>query len=119
MICGHRWREYRWPSVWRASSRSRRDAATTGTHETGRLNQLIGEVLILARLESGVPLPQEDYLDLHSLLETLVEDARFEEPGARSGSKPRRSKSCCCHAEVNCCIAPLTTCCVMRCNIRR
>ena len=49
-------------------------------HETGRLNQLIGEVLILARLESGVPLPQEDYLDLHSLLETLVEDARFEEP---------------------------------------
>lgn len=49
-------------------------------HETGRLDQLIGEVLTLARLESGVPLPQEDYLDLHSLLETLVEDARFEEP---------------------------------------
>ena len=48
-------------------------------HETMRLNEMIGEVLTLARLESGVPQPQEDYLDLVSLLQSLVEDVRFED----------------------------------------
>jgi two-component system, OmpR family, sensor kinase len=47
-------------------------------HETVRLDGMIGEVLTLARLESGVPQPQEDYLDLVTLLQSLVEDARFE-----------------------------------------
>lgn len=47
-------------------------------HETMRLDGMIGEVLTLARLESGVPQPQEDYLDLVALLQSLVEDARFE-----------------------------------------
>ena len=48
-------------------------------HETMRLNEMIGEVLTLARLESGVPQQQEDYLDLVSLLQSLVEDVRFED----------------------------------------
>ena len=43
-----------------------------------RLDGMIGEVLTLARLESGVPQSQDDYLDLVALLQSLVEDARFE-----------------------------------------
>lgn len=47
-------------------------------HETMRLDGMIGEVLTLARLESGVQQSQDDYLDLVALLQSLVEDARFE-----------------------------------------
>lgn len=47
-------------------------------YEAGRLDNMIGEVLTLARLESGVPYAQGDYLDLVALLQSLVEDARFE-----------------------------------------
>ncbi len=50
-------------------------------YEAGRLDNMIGEVLTLARLESGVPYTQEDYLDLVALLQSLVEDARFESSG--------------------------------------
>ena len=49
-------------------------------HEARRLNTMISEILILARLESGVPYPQEDFLDLGELLQGLIEDARFESP---------------------------------------
>ena len=48
-------------------------------HETMRLNNMISEVLTLARLESGVPQPQDDYLDLVALLQSLVDDVRFED----------------------------------------
>ena len=50
-------------------------------YEAGRLDNMIGEVLTLARLESGVPYTQGDYLDLVALLQSLVEDARFESSG--------------------------------------
>lgn len=46
--------------------------------ECHRLDNLVGEVLMLARMESGVPLPKEDYLDLIELLQSLVDDAQFE-----------------------------------------
>ncbi len=46
--------------------------------ECHRLDSLVGEVLMLARMESGVPLPKEDYLDLVELLQSLVDDAQFE-----------------------------------------
>ena len=46
--------------------------------ECHRLNNLVGEVLMLARMESGVPQPKEDYLDLVELLKSLVDDAQFE-----------------------------------------
>lgn len=52
-------------------------------HETRRLDRLIGEVLTLARLESGVPLPQNDFIDLAELLSSLVDDACFEAPDRR------------------------------------
>lgn len=46
--------------------------------ECHRLDNLVGEVLILARMESGVPQPKEDYIDLVELLKSLVDDAQFE-----------------------------------------
>ena len=46
--------------------------------ECHRLDSLVGEVLMLARMESGVPQPKEDYLDLVELLRSLADDAQFE-----------------------------------------
>lgn len=47
-------------------------------HEAQRLDRMIGEVLTLARLESGTAPPLEDYFDLIELLRVVVEDAAFE-----------------------------------------
>jgi two-component system, OmpR family, sensor kinase len=46
--------------------------------ECHRLDSLVGEVLTLARMESDVPQPKEDYIDLIELLKSLVDDAQFE-----------------------------------------
>lgn len=45
--------------------------------EAKRLDEMVGEVLTLARAESGRP-PLDDYLDLNSLVLTVASDARFE-----------------------------------------
>jgi two-component system OmpR family sensor kinase len=47
-------------------------------HETQRLDDLVGEVLTLSRLEAGVSGATEQYVDVTELLETVVADARFE-----------------------------------------
>lgn len=47
-------------------------------HEAGRLDKLVGEVLTLSRLESGVPQAMDEYLDILELLDAVVDDARFE-----------------------------------------
>jgi len=54
------------------------DALSRIEHETHRLNQMIEEVLTLAKLEAKVPISGDDYLDLVALLQSLVDDARFE-----------------------------------------
>ncbi|MFO8025462.1 ATP-binding protein [Thiohalophilus sp.] len=46
--------------------------------ETGRLDELVGELLTLSRLEAHVDKEREEMLDLSALLEEVVEDARFE-----------------------------------------
>lgn len=45
--------------------------------ETRRLDEIVGEVLTLARVESGTP-HMEDYLDLGSLAMAVAADAQFE-----------------------------------------
>ncbi|MFA5119643.1 ATP-binding protein [Zavarzinia sp.] len=45
--------------------------------ESRRIDTMVGELLNLARAEAGSP-PGEDYFDLGSLLEAVVQDARFE-----------------------------------------
>ena len=46
--------------------------------ETERLDELVGQVLALSRLEAGVSDATEEYLDLAELLHTVAEDAAFE-----------------------------------------
>ena len=50
--------------------------------ETTRLNDLLGQVLTLARLDSGVIDQQDDYVDLVALLEDIAVDANFEAANA-------------------------------------
>ncbi len=45
--------------------------------EARRIDAMVGELLNLARAEAGSP-PGDDYFDLGSLLEAVVQDARFE-----------------------------------------
>ncbi|MDQ8023950.1 MAG: ATP-binding protein [Moraxellaceae bacterium] len=50
--------------------------------EADRLNELVGEVLTLSRLEStsrgGAQAERQDFVDIAELVATVVEDARFE-----------------------------------------
>ena len=46
--------------------------------EADRLDNLVGQVLTLARLEAGVMDAQEDYVDIAVLLEEITQDAEFE-----------------------------------------
>jgi len=50
--------------------------------EADRLNQLIGQLLTLSRLEAGDPSLERRPVPLNDLVETIAEDARFE-AGAR------------------------------------
>lgn len=47
-------------------------------YEAERLNELVGEVLTLSRLEAGVATSTDEYVDVLELLDTVVDDARFE-----------------------------------------
>lgn len=49
--------------------------------EARRLDELVGEVLTLSRLEAGVAGTAAEELDLVELLESIIEDARFEAAG--------------------------------------
>jgi two-component system, OmpR family, sensor kinase len=46
--------------------------------ESVRMDHLVGELLTLSRLESGVTALQKEHIDLNELLQELVEDANFE-----------------------------------------
>lgn len=47
-------------------------------HEAERLNALIGQLLMLARLESGAMEPAREAVDLTAIVRDVVEDAGFE-----------------------------------------
>lgn len=46
--------------------------------EAGRLDELIGELLLYARLGSGTPASRTGTVDLSALIDDIVDDARFE-----------------------------------------
>ncbi|MDP5239310.1 ATP-binding protein [Uliginosibacterium sp. 31-16] len=50
--------------------------------ESERLDALIGEILTLARLEAQSVQHADDYVDVVELLDSVVEDARFEAEGS-------------------------------------
>lgn len=51
--------------------------------ETQRLDQLVGELLTLARLGSGINMEADEDVELSSLLKMIVDDANFEADGNR------------------------------------
>src|SRR5262249_14140534 len=53
--------------------------------EATRLDELLGEALTLARLESGAPEAAVETVDLADLVADIAEDARFEAQAARRG----------------------------------
>jgi two-component system sensor histidine kinase CpxA len=55
--------------------------------ESERLNQLIGQILILNRYESGIPLPDITSIDLAKLIREITDDADFEASGSNRGVK--------------------------------
>ena len=67
-----------------ARQRPEKSAATLDRveRETLRLDQLVGELLLLARLESGVPGELEEEIDLYGLMAGIVEDAQVEAEAA-------------------------------------
>jgi two-component system OmpR family sensor kinase len=46
--------------------------------DTGRMDKLVGELLTLARLDSGMPGNVDEVLDLRDILAEIADDARFE-----------------------------------------
>ena len=46
--------------------------------ESQRLDELVGELLTLSRLEADVHNNQNDYFDINGLIATIADDARFE-----------------------------------------
>jgi len=49
--------------------------------ESGRLNEMIGHLLTLNRVESGIDLTQKKRIDMSDLIREIVEDADFEAKG--------------------------------------
>ncbi len=47
-------------------------------HETERLDELIGQSLTLSRLDAGASYPMNDYIDIATLLEEIINDGNFE-----------------------------------------
>ena len=46
--------------------------------ESERLDSLVGELLMLSRLEASVEHNEQDYFDINGLLESVINDAKFE-----------------------------------------
>ena len=51
---------------------------TRAEKESNRLDELVGEVLTLSRLEAGVLENERDYFDIAGLIEAICSDANFE-----------------------------------------
>jgi len=75
--------------------------------ESQRLNELVGELLTLSRLEADVGNHENDYFDINGLVESIANDARFE---ANSQNKQIIFKPCkevLLNDSMNCCAEPL------------
>lgn len=57
---------------------STKDALDRIEAEANKLDELVGEVLSLARLDSSVSMPMNDYIDVVEMVKAVVEDAQFE-----------------------------------------
>lgn len=64
--------------------------------ETARLNAMIGQLLTLSRLESGVPLGERNDVDLARLVREVAADAQYEAQGRDEGKVVQVVASCEC-----------------------
>ncbi|HEX3000064.1 MAG TPA: histidine kinase dimerization/phospho-acceptor domain-containing protein [Armatimonadota bacterium] len=62
--------------------------------EADRLNELIGQILLLKRYESGIPQPDQRTTDLAKLIREVVEDADFEARGSNRKVKLTECDPC-------------------------
>ena len=62
--------------------------------EVGRLNRLIGQMLTLARLESGVEVAQGEVCDLRALVQEVVADGDFEAQARQSAVTLVSAEAC-------------------------
>lgn len=62
--------------------------------EANRLDQLIGQVLMLTRLEAAVELTQREDIALGGLLEEIVEDAEFEAESRNRSVRLQKHEPC-------------------------
>ena len=107
-------------------ARRQADAGTTEhleriEREADLLNRLIGHVLTMARVESGIDLQQKKVFDLGALLEEVAADGDYTKP---RGRKLRRVKfllpsRAWWKARPKCCATPSRTSCATRCATRR
>jgi len=62
--------------------------------EAERLNALIGQLLMLARLESGATEPAREPVDLAAIVRAVAEDADFEARGRRRAVRVTATREC-------------------------
>ena len=60
--------------------------------ESHRLDELVGELLTLSRLEADVIEKNNDYFDINGLITSIIEDARFETAGLNKDIRFEASK---------------------------
>ena len=87
--------------------------------ETERMDRMIGELLTLSRAEQGHGLEQSHY-DLLALVETVVQDARFEaqQSGVEIGLEAALGRVASCWGMRSWCAAPWRTWCATPCVSR-
>lgn len=73
------------------------DALDRIERESGRLNELIGQLLLLARLESGAPDGQKIAVDLAQMLQEIAADADFEARGRNCRVRVAACEPCMTH----------------------
>lgn len=74
-----------------------RDALQRIEKETLRLNELIGQLLTLSRLESGVEENTYEPVELHTLIEAVARDADFEAKGRDRAVRVTKNTPCVIH----------------------
>lgn len=70
------------------------DMLTRLEHETARLDQLVGELLTLSRLDTATGQAEAEEIDVMEMLEAIVADARFEAQSTARDVQCRRSGEC-------------------------
>ena len=78
MSCALPWRASRWHWSWRASRPKAASALNRIEQETERVNQLVGQLLTLTKLESGSERVPPEIVVLEEIVHQVIDDADYE-----------------------------------------